>query len=124
MPPTNIRRKKIRVLPGFKLTLGFTLFYLGLIVLIPLSAVFCNVVRLIPTVWLYGNVAKSKAEMFHDVAGWLMLPIALLLLFCVLGLLKMLGVQVMTSTAPTSPGNASGSASRRAGRRPDADRLR
>jgi sulfate transport system permease protein len=32
--------KKIRVLPGFKLTLGFTLFYLGLIVLIPLAAVF------------------------------------------------------------------------------------
>ena len=32
--------KKFRVLPGFKLTLGFTLFYLGLIVLIPLSAVF------------------------------------------------------------------------------------
>ena len=32
--------KKIRVLPGFKLTLGFTLFYLGLIVLIPLMAVF------------------------------------------------------------------------------------
>jgi sulfate transport system permease protein len=28
------------VLPGFRLTLGFTLFYLGLIVLIPLSAVF------------------------------------------------------------------------------------
>ena len=34
------RSKKIRVLPGFKLTLGFTLFYLGLIVLIPLAAVF------------------------------------------------------------------------------------
>jgi sulfate/thiosulfate transport system permease protein len=32
--------KKIRVLPGFKLTLGFTLFYLSLIVLIPLAAVF------------------------------------------------------------------------------------
>jgi sulfate/thiosulfate transport system permease protein len=32
--------KKLRVLPGFKLTLGFTLFYLGLIVLIPLAAVF------------------------------------------------------------------------------------
>src|SRR5215471_7192888 len=29
-----------RVLPGFKLTLGFTIFYLGLIVLIPLAAVF------------------------------------------------------------------------------------
>ena len=32
--------KKFRVLPGFKLTLGFTLFYLGLIVLIPLAATF------------------------------------------------------------------------------------
>jgi sulfate transport system permease protein len=32
--------KKFRVLPGFKMTLGYTLFYLGLIVLIPLAAVF------------------------------------------------------------------------------------
>ena len=36
----NLRTKKVRVLPGFKLTLGFTLFYLSLIVLIPLAAVF------------------------------------------------------------------------------------
>ncbi len=40
MAKTLSRSKKIRVLPGFKLTLGFTLFYLGLIVLIPLAAVF------------------------------------------------------------------------------------
>jgi sulfate transport system permease protein len=32
--------KKYSVLPGFGLTLGFTLFYLGLIVLIPLSGLF------------------------------------------------------------------------------------
>jgi sulfate transport system permease protein len=32
--------KKFKVLPGFKLTLGCTLFYLGLIVLIPLAATF------------------------------------------------------------------------------------
>ncbi|HEY1719415.1 MAG TPA: sulfate ABC transporter permease subunit CysT [Verrucomicrobiae bacterium] len=32
----------MRVLPGFRLTLGFTLFYLSLIVLIPLAAVFCK----------------------------------------------------------------------------------
>ena len=31
-------RRKRRVLPGFNLTLGYTLFYLSLIVLIPLSA--------------------------------------------------------------------------------------
>jgi len=33
-------RSKTRVLPGLRLTLGFTLFYLSLIVLIPLAAVF------------------------------------------------------------------------------------
>ncbi len=32
--------RKIRVLPGFGLSLGYTLAYLSLIVLIPLSAVF------------------------------------------------------------------------------------
>ena len=40
MASDSVRPKKIRVLPGFKVTLGFTLFYLGLIVLIPLAAVF------------------------------------------------------------------------------------
>jgi len=34
------RKAPFRVLPGFHLSLGFTLFYLALIVLIPLSAVF------------------------------------------------------------------------------------
>lgn len=36
--PTSFRRHSI--LPGFRLSLGFTVFYLSLIVLIPLSAVF------------------------------------------------------------------------------------
>jgi len=46
------RTKKIRVLPGFTLTLGFTLFYLGLIVLIPLSAVFWKTTSLTwPEFW-------------------------------------------------------------------------
>ena len=40
MANDRIKARKIRVLPGFKLTLGFTLFYLSLIVLIPLGAVF------------------------------------------------------------------------------------
>lgn len=40
MPLRILQSKQVRVLPGFKLTLGFTLFYLALIVLIPLSAVF------------------------------------------------------------------------------------
>ena len=40
MATRQLGAKKLRVLPGFRLTLGFTLFYLGLIVLIPLAAVF------------------------------------------------------------------------------------
>ncbi len=43
------RSRKIRVLPGFKLTLGFTLFYLGLVVLIPLAAVFWKASSLSPS---------------------------------------------------------------------------
>jgi sulfate transport system permease protein len=34
--------RKRKVLPGFRLTLGFTLLYLGLIVLIPLAAIFAK----------------------------------------------------------------------------------
>lgn len=52
MVTNRIRAKKIRVLPGFKLTLGFTLFYLGLIVLIPLGAVFWKTTALTwPEFW-------------------------------------------------------------------------
>ena len=40
MASAGPRRKRRRVLPGFHLTLGFALFYLGLLVLIPLSTLF------------------------------------------------------------------------------------
>ena len=41
-----------RVIPGFNLTLGYTLFYLGLIVLIPLSALFLKTATLsLEQVW-------------------------------------------------------------------------
>ncbi|WP_233410455.1 sulfate ABC transporter permease subunit CysT [Rugamonas violacea] len=38
--PAKTRGAPFRVMPGFRLSLGFTIFYLALIVLIPLSAVF------------------------------------------------------------------------------------
>lgn len=40
MPLMFFKSKRADVLPGFRLSLGYTLFYLGLIVLIPLGAVF------------------------------------------------------------------------------------
>ena len=39
-------QRSFQVLPGFKLTLGYTLFYLSIIVLIPLSAVFIKTASL------------------------------------------------------------------------------
>lgn len=42
MPTKERGAKKVRVLPGFKLTLGYTLLYLSLIVVIPLAATFAK----------------------------------------------------------------------------------
>lgn len=48
----QIKRKPRRVLPGFGLSLGFTVFYLSLLVLIPLSAIFIKSATLsFPAFW-------------------------------------------------------------------------
>jgi sulfate transport system permease protein len=57
------KRGKTRVLPGFKLTLGFTLFYLGLIVLIPLAAVFWKTSTLTwPQFWQTATMPTAMAS--------------------------------------------------------------
>ncbi|HVT81070.1 MAG TPA: exosortase/archaeosortase family protein [Phycisphaerae bacterium] len=50
----------------------------------PVVAIICNVVRLVPTVYLFGNAKRSTAETFHDVSGWGMSLAAfgVLLLIC------------------------------------------
>jgi exosortase len=53
----------------------------------PLSAIFCNVVRILPTVWVYSHHTEEVGLRFHDASGWLMLPIAFLLL---LGIIRLL----------------------------------
>jgi exosortase len=53
----------------------------------PLSAIFCNVVRILPTVWVYSHHTDAVGREFHDASGWLMLPIAFLLLLGVIRLL-------------------------------------
>jgi exosortase len=54
----------------------------------PLSAIVCNILRMIPTVWLYGNAPPSIADQFHDIAGWVMLVVAFLLLMGIIRLLR------------------------------------
>jgi exosortase len=54
----------------------------------PVAALICNVIRLLPTVLLYGYADRRLAGMFHDASGWLMLPVAFVLLLGVLRVLR------------------------------------
>lgn len=53
----------------------------------PLCAIFCNVLRMTPTLWLYGHYPTAVAERFHDFSSWLMLMLAFLLLVGIIRLL-------------------------------------
>lgn len=54
----------------------------------PAVAIICNVIRLTPTVLLYGYASQDTADLFHDVSGWLMLPIALAILWGIFAVLR------------------------------------
>jgi exosortase len=54
----------------------------------PVSAIICNVVRLVPTLWVYGHHSQQIAHTFHDIAGWVMLVPAFLLLMGIIRLLR------------------------------------
>ncbi len=60
----------------------------------PFVALFCNIVRLVPSVWVFGNYPHAFAEIFHDTAGWLMLPVAFLLFWSTLKLLRWAAVPI------------------------------
>jgi exosortase len=54
----------------------------------PVVAIVCNVIRTLPTIWLYGNKPEAVGDTFHTYSGWLMLPIAFLLLLSIIKLLR------------------------------------
>lgn len=60
----------------------------------PIVAIVCNVIRLTPTVLLYGYTDLDTAELFHDLSGWAMLIVALGILWATLGLLRWLEVPI------------------------------
>lgn len=69
-------RKERSVLPGFGLSLGFTLFYLGLIVLIPLSAAFIKTAGMswadfTAAVWSPRVIAAYRLSFFASLAAGL-----------------------------------------------------
>ena len=63
----------------------------------PLAAIACNVVRIIPTVWLYGH-SQTAGATFHDYSGWLMLPISFLILLGIIAALRWAMLPVMRYT--------------------------
>ncbi len=71
--------------------MGVRLFILAIS---PLVAILCNVIRLTPTVLLYGYADEGVADAFHDVSGWVMLPIALGILWAIFGVLRWIEVPI------------------------------
>lgn len=61
---------------------------LMILALSPIVAIVANVVRLIPTVWLYGYAAQPTTERFHTISGWAMMVIALLALIGMRGVVR------------------------------------
>jgi exosortase len=61
----------------------------------PVLAIACNVLRLVPTIILYGYADQSVGQLFHDLAGWAMLFVALLLLMSLLRLVDWLELPVI-----------------------------
>jgi exosortase len=70
----------------------------------PLSAIFCNVLRILPTVWIYGywsqdpDVNRRVGTIFHDYSNWVMLPISFLILLGIIKVLRWAMVPVMKYT--------------------------
>lgn len=60
----------------------------------PLLAVVVNVIRLVPTVLLYGYAEPEVADAFHDLSGWIMLFVALGMLWSILAVLRWIEVPI------------------------------
>ncbi len=65
-----------------------------ILALSPVTAVVCNVVRLVPTVWVFAHASSGVAETFHSISGWLMLVLAFAGLIGVARLLAWAGVRI------------------------------
>lgn len=62
----------------------------------PPTVMVCNVIRMLPTTLFFGFGRVDHAEMFHDLAGWLMLPMAVLLLLGAVRLVRWLDIPLTT----------------------------
>lgn len=66
-----------------------------LLLLSPLLSILLNIVRLVPTMIIFGHASRPTADFFHDASGWLMLPLAFVLLLGVQRFARWLCLPVM-----------------------------
>ena len=64
----------------------------------PFAAILCNLLRILPTVWVYGHASPAVANDFHTYSGWLMLLVALVALLGILRVMKWAMIPVMRFT--------------------------
>ncbi len=74
-----------------------------LLALSPLAAIAVNVPRILTTALIYGYFSKETGTAFHDYSGWLMLPIAFLMLYGIIKILKWAMIPVTKYTLAQSP---------------------
>jgi exosortase/archaeosortase family protein len=77
-----------------------------LLVASPLVAIVANVIRLVPTIWVFGRFSLQTAERFHNAAGYVMLVLAFLLLMAIFKPLQKL-TQHLDFDKPLLPRKAS-----------------
>lgn len=65
-----------------------------ILLFVPVVAIVSNVVRLVPTVWIYSYGAGATAERFHDAAGWVMLIVAFVFIEMSVGFARWLGIPI------------------------------
>lgn len=74
---------------------------LMLLLLSPLVALLVNIIRLMATTLVYGYSTKRAGDLFHDISGWAVLGLALLILWGTLGLIRWLEIRTVNYAVNT-----------------------
>lgn len=68
----------------------------------PVIAIACNIIRVVPTVIIYGEYGDHAGDMFHDLSGWFMIVLAPLVLFGMIRVLTWAEVPIYADPVPPS----------------------
>lgn len=66
------------------------------LVAVPIVALVCNIVRLVPTIWAYGWTNAELADTIHVWGGWLMVGVGFVISLGILGVLRWARVSLKT----------------------------